>query len=232
MATQSKITPVTVKRKGQDENAVVPEGEFSSAGAIRNALKDKGDINSIKDYVPEECFDSIKHKDNNINELISRYYLLICAKILSESPGTLEMVFSAGEGLGSKMKKEIRRAETLEGLISGIKSKRYARTRIQRLLTHTLTGLTSTDFREILREDINYARVLAFNEKGAALLKKIRGCDREIQVITNIKKQAGGREQLYSILRYDILASDIYNLISGVNVYENSDYSLHPFHKI
>ena len=232
MLTKSNIVPVTIRRKGQGYHSTALAGDFASASGIRKSLQESSDINHIREYVPEACFLNIKKLNMDINEKFNKLFMLLCAKILSESEENLEEIFSAGEGLGHKMKKVIRGAQNLEDLISGIKSKRYTRTRIQRLLTHTLTGFRGADFKSILDHELNYARALAFNNKGAALLKKIKESHPQIPVITNINKQVSDGDEIAKLLRYDILASDIYNLISGRDIYENSDFVIAPYYKV
>jgi len=221
--TNSRITPFTVKRKGQ--------GHIAAAQAIRSRLGETGKNESIKDYLPDECFEIIKKYNTDINKIFKNLFFLVSARILTENEEELEKIFSAGEGLGSKLRKEIRGCDGMEELISKVKSKRYTRTRIQRLLIHTLLGLGSEEFQKIESDGLIYARVLAFNEKGAALLKTIKAKKPQIPVITNINKQARGYEEIMMILRYDVAAGDIYNMISGGDMYGDSDFTVAPCYK-
>jgi len=229
--TDSQIVPLTVKRKGHGDNSLELDGEFAGAAAIRRRLAETESAETIGDYVPGECFEFIKKYNIDINKMINTLFLLISAKIFTENEGELGKILSAGEGLESKLLKEIRGCDSLEALISRVKSKRYTRTRIQRLLIHTLFGLNSEEFWEIEKTGLIYTRVLAFNEKGAALLKKIKAGDPQVPVVTNINKQAGSLGEMMKILRYDIAAGDIYNLISGGDIRRRSDYTVAPHHK-
>ena len=67
-------------------------------------------------------------------------------------------------------------------------------------------------------------RLLAASAKGTALLKKIKK-ESDIQIITNINKE----EHLPELIKYDILASDIYNVVTRADLYKKSDYVVHPF---
>ena len=73
-------------------------------------------------------------------------------------------------------------------------------------------------------EDEFYVRLLAAGPRGTALLKKIKK-ESDVKVITNINKE----EQLPELLKYDILAADMYNIITGADLYKKSDYVVHPF---
>jgi len=231
MRIDSNILPLTVQRKGQSHNEVLAQ-DFASATGIRKSIEE-GNTENIKKHVPKECFEVLEnlHKtEGSFNEdKDENLFLLVCGKIFSHSETELEEIFSAGEGLGFKMKKAVRNVQTLEDLTMEIKSKRYTRTRIQRLLMHTLFDFKGADFREILDSKMNYARVLAFNEKGASLLKQIKKTEPKIPVITNINKQFRDDSEVAKLLHYDILASDIYNLISDKDVRKNSDFVMSPY---
>ena len=204
----SKIEPVMVTRKGAGYHAQTPDGGFASASAIRNSL----DENQRRAFVPENVDEALKnapHQDN--------YYQLIQSKILGSTPEELSKIFSMGEGLENRMLDQVRRSTDLDEFISNVKSKRYPETRIRRILCQMLMGLT--DF-----EDGFYVRLLAASTKGTALLKKIKK-ESDVQVITNINKE----EQLPQLIKYDILAGDMYNIITGADLYKKSDYVVHPF---
>ena len=230
LASGSAIEPITVKRIGQGHSETKPDGHFSSASAIRNVMK-SGGIDEVKGYLPDESYSRLKQLNKDINEMINRMFILVAARIMTEREGDLEELLSAGEGLGNKIKKVIREAKSMEDLITGVKSKRYTRTRIQRLITHALLGFTAKGFYSASENGRHYARVLAFNEKGAALLKRIKKAGADMPVLTNINKQAFAGDKTDGILRYDILASDLYNLISGNDLREKSDFIVSPYHK-
>jgi len=231
MLTGSKIKPMTIKRMGADDNATQLSGTFSSAASIRMAMAAEIEKSNIALALPEASCKTLFTINNDINQIMNSYYLLLTSCIVTSLEEELESIFSAGEGLGSKMKKVIRSAQNVEDLILAIKSKRYTRTRIQRLLAHSALHLTKADFEKIRKKNINYARVLAFNETGAKLLRQIKKSKVSIPVITNINKQRDEAGLAQELLRYDILASDFYNLVSGKPLYENSDYIRMPYHE-
>ena len=73
-----------------------------------------------------------------------------------------------------------------------------------------------------------YARILGFNSRGAEVLKYIKKTEcASIPVITNINRE--DISEIDSVLRYDIASADIYNLLTGRNMYEYSDYVKKPF---
>ena len=135
------------------------------------------------------------------------------------------------------MKQEIRKTKDIEDLIKSVKSRRYTETRIRRLLTQTLIGLKK---RDLIGAPALYARVLGLNQKGAELLRNIKKKESaRIPVITNINKDVFAAEDerfspgspLRKSIDRDILASDLYNLAFGFDLYSNSDYVAGPYVK-
>ena len=59
---------------------------------------------------------------------------------------------------------------TLDGIIAATKSKRYTRTRIDRMIMCAFLGITLQD----LLSPVPYTRVLAFNDRGRSVLRSAR----------------------------------------------------------
>jgi hypothetical protein len=74
------------------------------------------------------------------------------------------------EGLWRKLMHACRDSATLEEIIAKTKSKRYTRTRIDRMIMCAFLGITS----DRLASPAPYARVLGFTDAGRVLLKKAR----------------------------------------------------------
>ena len=74
------------------------------------------------------------------------------------------------EGLWRKLMHASRSCATLEEIIAATKSKRYTRTRLDRMVMCAYLGIT----KECLEFPVPYTRVLAFNDTGRSMLKKAR----------------------------------------------------------
>ena len=74
------------------------------------------------------------------------------------------------EGLWRKLMHACREKNSLEDIIAATKSKRYTRTRIDRMIMCAFLGITAND----IASPAPYTRVLAFNTKGREILKKAR----------------------------------------------------------
>lgn len=72
------------------------------------------------------------------------------------------------EGLWSKLMKACRACGSTEEILSAVKSKRYALSRVRRMLLCAVLGLTAAD----LKKQPPYVRVLGFDRTGRALLRE------------------------------------------------------------
>ena len=192
------IEPVTIKRRGV--------GCHESAEAIRDSLYEK----------TPKIFD----------EMDNRFFKLLSAKILQSDGEYLETISSAGEGLGNKLINEIRYVNSTDQLIERIKSKAYTRTRISRLLTQVLLGISS----DSVKNARSYIRLLALDDVGAKFIKEMKKnkyC--KLPVITNINREKEEYPEIGPTLHQDILATDMYNIIAGKDLYDYSDYVKAPF---
>lgn len=209
--------PVTVKRQGPGYNELEPCEDMASASAIRSMVKSSKNVETL---TPEPSTEMLKKA---LHPLEDKIFQIICAKVLTSSREELDRVFAGGEGLGNKLKNEIRKASAYAQLIQRLKSKRYTRTRIERFISHVLLDIGAPDLYP------NYIRVLAFNKAGSRYLKEVKKkgiCS--LPIITNINKDAQNDVALMSAIEKDILAADIFNLASGRNLYDESDYVRMP----
>ena len=216
-----KAQPMTVKRQGagyHDHQADMP---LASATAIRRAIAEGREIFQS---VPEISGEIIAREGKKLAEQ-EMLFDLLRQKILSTSAGELNNIFGAEEGLGSALKKGVRYWKSYEDIIEDLKSKRYTRTRIARVLAMSLLGITRSD----VKNAQNYIRVLAFDEKGSAYLKQVKKSGNcPLPVITNINKDTEDCPEILSTLEKDILAADIYNLATGRDLYANSEFVRKP----
>ena len=63
-----------------------------------------------------------------------------------------------------------REEATLNGILAAVKSRRYTRTRLDRMVMCAFLGIT----KEMLAAEFPYVRVLAFNDKGRSILKEAK----------------------------------------------------------
>ena len=115
------------------------------------------------------------------------------------------------EGLENAIKKAAFLSNSVKGIADEIKSKRYAYTRIKRIMYNALLRLTSKE-REKAPE---YIRVLALNDKGREILKSA-GKKASLPIITNVTKKDFEK---YPGIKADYLAASVYAAVSGENTF-------------
>ena len=193
---ESSIVPITIQRTNNYHDKKIND-EITSATSIREALKNKQDITN---YVP---VDTKNHLINfNYEE---KYYSLLKYKLISEID-ELDKYLDVSEGLDKRIKKFILKSNTKEELIENIKTKRYTYNRLNRMFLHIMTNLKKSDV--IKLKQINYIRVLGFNEEGKQHLKEVKK-DELIPIITNYSQLDD------PALDYELQTTFLYNFITN-----------------
>ena len=206
---------------------------FSSASAIRAAVHEKFPAwEKISAQVDKETLQALH--EEKISGLVDEKFLFrpLMAKLLTARVDELKKIYGMAEGLEFRLLK----AKSLlipnsKFLIDFLVGRRYTASRIRRLLLYFLLGLTAEDVAEF--DATTCARVLAFNERGRALLKKISA-----PIITKLTKHLNRRDiherrrtlEVYQkILLFDVLATDLRAILFETPRPMESDFSTPPF---
>ena len=145
---------------------------ISSASAIRHALKNKIDISN------QFC----NYEDYQEFYFFNDFYPFLRYKILTTDAPTLKHLHLVDEGIENLLKEKVVITNHMDELITSLTSKRYTRSRIQRMLIHILMNNSKEDIAEAMQ--IDYIRVLKMNNVGQAYLNKIKkSC--EYKLVTN-----------------------------------------------
>ena len=190
-------------------------------------------MDCVQDFLPQSSYETFNNyiKSGLKPTFFSHFFELIQYKLLSSSPDDLKKIFSINEGIEYRLIAMAKKSNTLEELITNIKTKRYLRTSIQRMLTHTLLNITKEDMEEFNKGDYHFGRLLGASSKGLSLLNHIKKNELStMPLITNINKEMDKSLNLNKILNYDIVANDIYNLVSTPTKKQDySDYIKFPY---
>lgn len=215
----SSIVPVAVKRIGSDYNQD-NLSKFSSATSIRKYLKSSEDIEELKNHVPVDVFNILTERkyDNSITE--AQNMMTYIKYKFYTSANSLRNIPDVSEGIEKRIFSSLENFSNFEELVLNIKTKRYAYSRISRILCQFYAGFDSYNTDVLRKSTPSYARILGFNKKGASLLRKASKTS-SIPLITKVKK---GR---YESLDMDIQATNAYSLISS-NVKYNQDFYRGP----
>lgn len=218
--------PIAIMRHGADHDGNEGNDSIASASFIRRRLLEGEPLEAVSHLIPLSTLDVLK-REYEAHGFCSpdMLFKLIASKAAVSSDDELNAVYGAEEGLGSKLKDEFRYATGWEGLIWALKSKRYTRTRIQRVLIHMITGLT----KDMVHNAKPYIRLFAFNERGSAHLKALKKSGAlTLPIIENIASDLKDHPELRSTFEMDILSSDLYNIALGRDLYTNSEYVKKP----
>ncbi len=87
-------------------------------------------------------------------------------RLRTMSDSDFESLPYGSEGLWRKLMHASRRETSLENILASVKSKRYTRTRLDRMVMCAFLGITMDD----MMKNPPYARILAFNDRGRDIL--------------------------------------------------------------
>ena len=163
LSKSSAMEPLPIHRGGSYHDEM-PDGENPSATAVRKLMLGSGDFKSL---VPECAWSILSNAPLHTLEAGQR---AILAKLRTMTDAEFEALPYGSEGLWRKFMKASREQTTLEDIIAATKSKRYTRTRIDRMIMCAFLGLTQQD----LSVPVPYVRVLALNDRGRNVLKEAR----------------------------------------------------------
>ena len=213
---------VAVKRTGAGYgDSVDADRIYQSASGIRELVKGGGDA---APYVPAEV--SALISESRLTDP-DDWFEFIRYAVMSHSPEEIECCPSGGEGLGFRLRDAAYKAHSYKELISSAKSKRYTYTRIARLVMQLLLGINRDAYADC---NVSYIRVLAMNSRGRELLSQaVKSGACRLPVVSRLGSDIGELDEKgRKLLELDAHAADIYNLITGRDIYERSDYRMHP----
>jgi predicted nucleotidyltransferase len=215
------MIPLLVKRKQAQYHDAEITSPYASATAIRKVLDLQGRItDTVAKAIPLSTREEIEFAlaqqlgPASYNKLSP----LILYRLRSLSHEEIEEFPDITEGLHHKLSACALKASDLYNLLDLLKSKRYTRTRLQRLLVHVLLGTKKNNLTAWNKTGPLYARVLAFNDRGRALLRQISR-QGSVPVITKTADTLNTTQTnllnmtvLQKMLAVDFLASDIFVL--------------------
>lgn len=160
-----KMKPLVIHREG-DYHDLEANKENPSATSIRERMVKGAEW---EEFVPEQAL----FRGASLHTL-DHGEKAVLARLRTMSDEEFEALPYGSEGLWRKLMHESRRQASLESIATAVKSKRYTRTRIDRMILCAFLGLTEA----ALQSPAPYARVLAFNDRGREILKQARkdGC--------------------------------------------------------
>ena len=159
--TQNSAMGIFPIHRAGSYHAEIADAENPSATAVRNLMLY---AHNWKNCVPKAARPIFETAALHNLEAGERAVL---ARLRTMTDTEFEALPYGSEGLWRKLMHACREEATLEEIIAATKSKRYTRTRLQRMILCAFLGIS----KEILESDVPYTRVLGFTEKGRRILK-------------------------------------------------------------
>lgn len=226
----SNMKKITVPRKGALYNELETKKEFASATGIRNIINNKG-LSFSQNLVPENTYSILESFLDNSHSLnsLEKYFDLIKYKLVTSEPGNLLRIMDMEAGLENRFLEKVQYSKSVEHLISMVSTKRYPRTRLQRVLIHILMDFYKEDIDSVYsRTNPPYIRFLASNSKGLILLKKIKA-NSNAPVISKFADSRYLKSDLAKLfINYEKKASNLYFLNTLNDGFLNMDYKQSP----
>ena len=155
------LIPWPIQRGGDYHDDTADE-ENPSATAVRKLMLQSG---MWLDYVPETVRDCFREAGLHTMQAGERAVL---GKLRAMTDSEFEALPFGSEGLWRKLMHNARRFANLEDVITATKSKRYTRTRLDRMVMCAFLGITEAH----MSSPAPYVRLLAFNDRGRSLLRQ------------------------------------------------------------
>ena len=202
-ALEAPFSPVAIRREGAGHDEA-GTGALRSASQLRELLR-AGE--SVDAFLPTEAGTvfagtAMPDPDRLETAMLSRLQMLPQAAF-ADTPG-------AGEGLENLLYQAAHTESAMEAVCMAAKSKRYALSRIRRMVFSAALGVTKADAAGLPP----YLRVLAANETGRALLREMKDRAR-LPILTKPAAAKDLPEDARRIFELTAAGHDLYALCSA-----------------
>lgn len=203
------LTPLPIKRVGSDYHNPDIQGNFASATAIRSLIKatPSPSKEQLAAAMPTAAVDCMMAHGINRQMDMGAFEPYIRYRLALSDANTLASIRGINEGLEYKLAAISRQFTDLSDLIRQLKSKRYAETRLNRILINLLLDVHP------LSAAPTYLRVLGFTETGQTCLREMKSKASRPIVTTLSKSPAEVLNDPH--MKLDLLATDLYHMAAG-----------------
>ena len=214
-----KIEACSIKREktGYYDNE---KDNFSSATYIRKILLDCNEkkedkLNKIKNLVPEFSY-KILEENFGVFSCLSNFYDLIKYNII-KNHSELKNIQDLEIGLENRLYKYSLENLSFKDFFYEVLTKRITISRLQRILLHSLFGLTKT-ITEKIKNEVPFVKILGFSTKGQEYLNYLKKAEnynkRKILTSNRNLKEILNEEEI-ELFNFNELCSQIYRIKSS-----------------
>lgn len=203
---KSTVEPLTIRRFGAAHDAKEAQGTIASASAIRTLLKEGEQALSLMAPAMKEAYLEEKAA-GRAPVLWQNSERAILARLRSMRREEFAALDQGKEGLYNRLYEASRTAAGVEELLAAAKTKRYAYARLRRMVLWAYLGLKPA---EIPQHPV-YLRPLAMNDRGRAVLAKMRK-EAALPILTkpaDVRRLGPEAQRLFAM---EAAAADLYSL--------------------
>ena len=222
------MEPMTIKREGDYNSPSLTEG-FASAAAIRKALAEDRST-EVLPQLPENVHD-VYNKALSLGTAPCFWDELTPAlhyKLRMSTTEEIHEIAEVVEGLENRILHSIDSCYDIKDVIDFIKTKRYTRTKIQRILLHILLDIKEKEVAYFMNlPKMPYIRVLGFKKETSGILADLTE-NAKVPVLTNLKKAPEVlNEDGLALLALEKTATDLHALTYPNQIYRapNQDFT-------
>lgn len=205
---KSTVEPLTIRRFGAAHDAKEAQGTIASASAIRTLLKEGEKERALSLMAPAMKEAYLEEKAaGRAPVLWQNSERAILARLRSMRREEFAALDQGKEGLYNRLYEASRTAAGVEELLAAAKTKRYAYARLRRMVLWAYLGLKPA---EIPQHPV-YLRPLAMNDRGRAVLAKMRK-EAALPILTkpaDVRRLGPEAQRLFAM---EAAAADLYSL--------------------
>lgn len=227
LAYNAKLEYIPILRTSNHHEETITN-ELPSGTALRQLITSTGDLSSqLQSTIPPSIASDMTRVIENGNYVnYNRYHDMVHSLSRRTTPEELEKYGDFSEGIEHLWSKAAQQS-SWTAATEEIKSKRYTYARLQRMGAYLTLGVTKDVLQNAMKEGPQYARLLAFNNRGRQWLRN----KYEIPLIQKWAKAPNELSTLGQTMHHiDTLATDIQALCfhNEGNRIGHKDYTYTP----
>lgn len=233
----AKLDVDIIQRKQAEHNDLNYQQNFASGTAIRHSLyTNNSNFSKLKQVVPKETYTALQalFESNDYPDL-NQLFKTLLSKIHLSQIDDLQKIYGMREGLEFKFVSASQNSHSIEEFAAQIKSKRYPLTNIQRLILYFLLNINKNDMHNFDISGPLYARILAFNQNGAKILKELKKhstiplINKTTAFLDSKQRFSRKANALEKMLSLDTYATELYRLCFKELQPYGQDFTTSPY---
>ena len=205
------ISPMTMKRRGAAHDGE-GHGEFRSASALRSMISSGEDF---REFVPAQALQVFQEETDKGRGPVDMRCLetAMLSRLRMLKLSDFHSLPDNSEGLSDRIYKAVKTEASVSKILESAKTKRYAMSRLRRMLMCAALGLTADKARGLPP----YTRLLGANKQGCRILKSVKKSS-GIPIITKPASAEKLDDKSRHLFELECSAADFYTL-----AYENTE---------